>query len=60
MTMREIADALDALVIELSNAHMPAADDPDRARKAYVLGIAAAAITQRASQLRAFSPVEDR
>jgi hypothetical protein len=54
MTMREIADALDVIAVDMSNALMPRNDDPQRAQKAYTLGIAAAAIKQRADQLRSF------
>lgn len=50
MTLTEIADALDVLAVELSNRLMPTADDPDRARKAYVLGLAAAAVTAPAPE----------
>jgi hypothetical protein len=56
MTLIEMADDLDDLVIRLSQEFMPAADDPHRARKAYVLGIAAHAIRQRAEQLRTMAP----
>jgi hypothetical protein len=55
MTLIDIADRLDVIAVDMANALMPATDDPDRARKAYVLGIASAAVRQRADELRGFA-----
>jgi len=56
MTMDEIADTLDTIAVDMSKALMPRPDDPQRAPKAYALGIAAHAIRQRAEQLRKLLP----
>lgn len=55
MTLEELAARLDTIAIDMANALMPAADDPDRAPKAYALGIASHAVKARASQLRALA-----
>lgn len=52
VTLNEIADEVDRIAIKMANALMPAADDPDRARQAYALGIASHAVIERAAQLR--------
>jgi hypothetical protein len=52
MTLDEIAAQLDTFAIDMANALMPTADDPDRAQKAYALGIASHAAKQRADELR--------
>lgn len=52
MGAHELADRLDQIAIDLANALMPTPDDPDRALKAYTLGLASAVVKTQAESLR--------
>lgn len=55
MTLNEIADGLDDIAVDMANVLMPANDDPTRAPRAYVLGIASHAVKQQADRLRSMA-----
>lgn len=52
ITLAELPALLDQIAIDMANALMPSPADPDRARKAYVLGLASASVTHTAKRIR--------
>jgi hypothetical protein len=62
VTLEAIAAALDQIAVDMANALMPphrGASVIDDAQYAYALGLATAAVKQRADQLRKFAGVAD-
>ncbi len=52
ITLEEIPALLDQLALDMANALMPSPTDPDRARKAYILGLASASVKHTAKRMR--------